>query len=94
MVATRETDSHRLPAGWNGRGAAISSLGEHLHPQQILVGPDDFQKVILRFLIPKMINPVQKPICHVKYPGLGVLKQEDSFHGNVGLFYGKAKKRC
>ena len=53
MVATRETDSHRLPAGWNGRGAAISSLGEHLHPQQILVGPDYFQEPILRFLIPK-----------------------------------------
>ena len=66
MVATRETDSHLLPAGWNGRGAAISSLGEHLHFQQILVGPDNFQKLILRFITAKMKNPVQETARDVK----------------------------
>ena len=68
------------PQGGMAVGRLFTSLGEHLHPQQILVGPDDFQEVILRIIIPKVVNPVQKPICHVKYPGLGVLKQEDSFH--------------
>ncbi len=67
MVATRETDSHGLPAGWNGRGAAIPLLGEHLHPEQILVGPDDFQKLILRVIIPEVVNPVQKPAGHLKH---------------------------
>jgi len=66
MVATRETDSHGLPAGWNGRGAAIPSLSQHLHPQQILVGPDNFQKLILRFITAKMENPVQETARDVK----------------------------
>ena len=70
MVATRETDSHRLPAGWNGRGAAISSLGKHLHLQQILIGPDDFQKLILRLLVPEVVNPVQKPAGNMKHASL------------------------
>ena len=67
MVATREADSHGLPAGWNGRGAAIPSLSEHFHPGQILVSPDDFEELILGIIIPKMVNVVQKPARHVKH---------------------------
>ena len=70
MVATRETDNHGLPAGWNGRGAAIPSLSEHLNAKQILVGPDDFQELILVIIIPKMVNAVQKPARRVKHASL------------------------
>ena len=66
MVATCETDSHELPEGWNGRGAAIPSLSEHLHPEQILVGPNDFQKLILGFITAKMESPVQETARDVK----------------------------
>ncbi len=74
MVATRGTDSHGLTAGWHGRGAAIPSLSEHLHPGQILVSPDDFEELILGIIIPKMVNVVQKPARHVKHARLQSLE--------------------
>ena len=50
-VATCETDSHRLPAGWNGRGAAIPSLGQHLYPNHILISPHQLEQQVLTFSI-------------------------------------------
>ena len=70
MAATRETDSHGLPKGWNGRGAAIPSLSQHFHPQQIRIVPDDFQELILRFPVPKVLNPIQKTAGHMKHARL------------------------
>ena len=94
MVATSETDSHGLPAGWNGRGAAIPSLSEHLHPQQILVGPDDFEELILRLIIPKVVNPVQKSTGHMKHARLRSLEQKNSSHLETELMvFGKFIKR-
>ena len=43
---------------------------EHLHPQEILAGPDDFQKLILRVFIPEVVNPVQKPAGYMKHARL------------------------
>jgi hypothetical protein len=46
-VATRETDSHRLPAGWNAREAAILALGQHLHPDHVLISPHQLEQQVL-----------------------------------------------
>jgi len=81
-VVSRETDSHGLPAGWNGREAAIPSLRQHLHPANILVSPHQLRQQILALRI-QQILPVINPVHDMKTARLGLIEQETGKDGQA-----------
>ncbi len=74
-VATRETDSRRLPAGWNGREVVIPSLREHLHSAHILIGPHPLEQQVLALGI-QQIFPVINPVHDMKAARLGLVNEK------------------